>query len=88
MKVLHLPYNIANWSTIHIKSLNKFDGIQAKGLIFGEKHVFHDHDQLIYVSQGSFIKKLRSLFIFIKHVKRADVIHWYWDEKIFPNDLA
>ena len=86
MKVLHLPYNVANWTTIHVNTLNKIDGIKAKGLVFTEKHIFHDHDNLIYISQKTWWQKYKSAFTFIRYVIWADVIHWYWDDKIFPRN--
>lgn len=88
MNVLHLPYNISNWTTIHVHVLNKQDGLKAVGLVFGEKSVLHNHDALIYVSQRNKFQKLRSYIIFLKYIMWADVIHWYWDEKIFPNNWA
>lgn len=88
MNVLHLPYNIANWTTIHVHSLSKEEDVHARGLVFGDKLIIHNHDRLIYISQKNIFQKISSLFIFIKHVLWADVIHWYWDEKIFPNDWA
>ncbi len=88
MNILHLPYNISNWTPIHVNSLNKIEGINARGLVFGDKIIIHNHDQVIYIPQKNIFQKIISLFTFIKHVFWADVIHWYWDEKIFPNNWA
>lgn len=88
MKVLHLPYNIANWASINTKALNAIDGIEAKALVFGEKSKFHDHEGITYVPQRNKLQILSSIKTYREYIKWADVLHWYYDDKILPLNIA
>ncbi|MEZ4938239.1 MAG: hypothetical protein R2799_11665 [Crocinitomicaceae bacterium] len=87
MKVVHMPYNIASWAPINVQAL-KAHGVDAKAVVFGGKGALHEHNYVEYIPQNSFWEKLKSIWTFYKLVKWADIIHWYYDDKILPFNLA
>ena len=88
MKVLHLPYNIANFATITVEAINE-SGHQAKGLILTDYSALHNNTGLkIITPKKGVFNKIKRFYHFMKALLWADVIHWYFDEKILPNNLA
>ena len=89
LKVLHLPFNVASSASITVSELNKDGSIEAKGIVFGEKHKYTSTENLRYytIKGGSFgIHAVYTLLILFKHFLWADIIHWYWGS-ILPYHL-
>ncbi|MFD1551810.1 hypothetical protein DNU06_02070 [Putridiphycobacter roseus] len=88
MKILHLPYNIASFATITVNAINQTEH-QAKGLILTENNKLHNNSNLTVIPPtNSIFNKIKRLFFFVKAVLWADVIHWYYDEKILKKNYA
>ncbi|MCX7704821.1 MAG: glycosyltransferase [bacterium] len=91
MKVLHLPVNVASIPYHTVKGLRQI-GVDAKGLIFGEK-TCQTSDGLVvipFVDKNNFKKmQAKMLFssFFFRMVKWADVIHWYFGSSILPLNI-
>lgn len=96
MKVLHLPYNIASFLTIAVKSLNKLEDVEARGLVLADPSKLHDYDGVKLIpwmdeqrySLKWFINSIKRYYFFLKWVLWADIVHWYWDDKVLSNGLA
>lgn len=90
MKVLHLPINIASIPSHTVKGLRKI-GIDAKGIIFGEKYCQSNDDLIVIPDSSNSLEKLWKKFIFsglfVKLVRWADIIHWYFGTTVLPWDL-
>ncbi len=83
-----MPYNISSWAPINVKALNQVDGIEAKAVIYGNANKQHEQEGVHYVPQNNKWQVIKSIWTFYKMVKWADVIHWYYDDKILPFGLA
>ena len=96
MKVLHLPYNIATNLTIALKSLKQVDDVEVRGLVLMDQHILHNYDGVKVIPRLNnqrysfkwFINVIRRYYFFFVWVAWADVIHWYWDDKILTRGLA
>lgn len=96
MKVLLLPYNIANFLTIGLNALNEEPDIEVRALLLADRSHLHDYDGVKVIpwhrkSKLSFkwiTNTLSRYYFFIRWVLWADVIHWYWDDKVLTSGLA
>lgn len=81
LKVLHLPYNVASSTSITVSELNKDERIDARGVVFGAKHLYTSADNIKYYDLKGRTFGLYTffiIFILIKNFLWADIIHWYW----------
>ncbi|MCM8758794.1 MAG: glycosyltransferase [Candidatus Omnitrophica bacterium] len=92
MKVLHLPVNIASIPFYTIRGLQQI-GIQAMGLVFGEKNCQTSNGLTVisYPDRNDLIKETRAKILFssffIKMVRWADIVHWYFGSSRIPWNL-
>lgn len=76
MKTLHLPSNTASQITVTVKALRDL-GVQAQGIAF--PGIVTANENMLLLSKQNFI---RNLFIIIRAIVWADVIHWYYNYAI------
>ena len=97
MNVLHLPENIASFISETVTLENKFEGFKSKGVIYTNQ-VYDSVDYTgveirkktnyeIKYKPKWFFFEISKYYKFIKDVIWADVIHWYWSDEIFKNNI-
>ncbi len=88
MKILILPFDMASKGVFTLDSLNKIEGIEAKGFFLNgddvrkarTKHAeYHKVKSFLPNPFLWFLSNLRKMFKLYKLIKWADVVHWVWD---------
>lgn len=96
IRVLHTPRNVASFISETVYGLNKINGVSAKGVVYNEDlNIFVSMENVISRKQiwGSnrnpiiFLKKTIFSVRYIFDIFFSDIIHWYWDNGILPNNL-
>jgi len=95
MKVLHLPENIASFISETVTLENQFEDFSSKGLVYSDQllnSVDYSNVELrkktnyeIRYKPKWFLFEISKYYKFTKDVLWADIIHWYWSDKIFNN---
>src|ERR1043166_5782846 len=92
MKVLHLPYNIASKIFITVSSLCRI-GLEAKGIAVnnyldetGEGISVFNTKDYSYINPKKYFEYFRSSREIKEMILWADVVHWYYDYKIFGSE--
>jgi glycosyltransferase involved in cell wall biosynthesis len=93
MRVLHLPVNIASIPSYTVRGLRSI-GIEAKGLVIVNDIIQSDEElKTVYSTEVSkysikwLWQRLIRCYYFLKLVAWADIVHWYFDTKVFPFEL-
>ncbi len=92
MKVLHLPYNIGSKISITVSSLRKI-GIDARGISVnnyldeaGENVFVFKTKNYSYLNPKKYFEYLKANKKIKELISWADMVHWYYDYKIFRSD--
>ncbi len=93
MHVLHLPLNIASQASITVRALRDL-GIEAKGVISGSAAVQNSAGLFVRPSilrrrhpvQWT-ITEIRYLWMVLREVVRADIVHWHFGAPALPRAL-
>lgn len=97
MKVLHLPENIASFISETVSLENTYSSIEAKGVVYSDERIDSvDYENVEVRSKNNYeIKYKPKWFLFgikqktklLKDLMWADVIHWYWSDRIFSDEF-
>lgn len=95
IKILHLPENIASFISETVTLENKFSELRSRGVVYSD-HLYDSVDYSnveirkktnyeIKFKPKWYLFEVIKYYKFIKDIFWADVIHWYWSDKIFTN---